>query len=95
MILKDLTSVLGFQLVWSKLQANRDGHLLLLTFFSLACKFTCNSLKCTYGKTITNMTGHSCCGICFHMWAISLERLLEGRVVRILWPESQSLSSVG
>jgi len=65
-MLKVLKSVLGFHLEWSKGQAN-NHHLLLLTFFSCACKLACDSIKHPCEKT-TSRTEHAAGGLVLHVW---------------------------
>lgn len=63
-----------------------------LTFFSLACKFACNSIKYTCEKTINDRTEYGCWEICFarmDQTVLGLQCFLKVENVRILWLESQ------
>lgn len=88
-MLKVLKSVLGFHPM--EQMSGKSTSSVTRTFSSLACKSACNSIKCTYKKTINDKTEHSGWGIGFARtgWTeLVLKRFLKVENVGILWLES-------
>lgn len=79
-MLKVLKSVLGFHPMVQ--MSGKSTSSVTRTFSSLACKSACNSIKCTYEKTINDRTEHSGWGTGFARTGrnrIRPEVLFEGR----------------